>query len=88
MLTIVRSPIVEFINKVFRLTVLFIMVFFVPSTSWAQCQMCGKTASYQRASAIQALNRGIILLAVPPAVIIGGIVWLTYRHRNGYRIRD
>ncbi len=52
---------------------------------WGQCQMCKKTASYQKASAIEALNRGIILLGIPPVAIIGGIVWLTYRHRDGYR---
>ena len=53
---------------------------------WAQCQMCKETASFQKAEAIQALNRGIILLAIPPAAIIGGIFWITYRHRNGYRL--
>ena len=52
---------------------------------WGQCQMCKKTASYQKASAIEALNQGIILLAIPPVAIIGGIAWLTYRHRDGYR---
>ena len=53
---------------------------------WAQCQMCKETASFQKAEAIQALNRGIILLAIPPVAIVGGIFWITYRHRNGYRL--
>ena len=48
--------------------------------------MCKETASFQKAEAIQALNRGIILLAIPPAAIIGGIFWITYRHRNGYQL--
>ncbi len=53
---------------------------------WAQCQMCKETASFQKAETIQALNRGIILLAIPPAAIVGGIFWITYRHRNGYQL--
>ena len=52
---------------------------------WAQCQMCKETASFQKAEAIEALNRGIILLAIPPVAIVGGIFWITYRHRNGYQ---
>ncbi len=52
---------------------------------WAQCQMCKETASFQKAETIQALNRGIILLAIPPAAIVGGLFWITYRHRNGYQ---
>ena len=55
---------------------------------WSQCSMCKQTASYQKESAIEALNQGIILLAIPPAVILGGLVWLTYRHRDGYRPRQ
>jgi hypothetical protein len=57
-------------------------------SAWAQCQMCKKTAAYQQSSAIEALNQGIILLAIPPIAIIGGIAWLAYRHRDGYRIED
>ncbi len=53
---------------------------------WAQCSMCKETASFQKAEAIEALNRGIILLAIPPAAIIGGLFWITYRHRNGYQL--
>ncbi len=53
---------------------------------WAQCQMCKESASFQNAEAIEALNRGIILLAIPPAAIVGGIFWITYRHRNGYQL--
>ena len=52
---------------------------------WAQCQMCKETASFQKAETIEALNRGIILLAIPPVAIVGGIFWITYRHRNGYQ---
>ena len=50
--------------------------------AWAQCAMCRATASYQREQALASLNLGIILLAVPPAAIAGGIAWLTYRYRS------
>jgi hypothetical protein len=48
----------------------------------AQCAMCRETASYQRQEAIKALNRGIIVLAIPPSAIILGMVCLTYRYRG------
>ena len=52
----------------------------------AQCQMCKETASFQKAEAIEALNRGIIMLAIPPVAIVGGLFWITYRHRDGYQL--
>ena len=45
--------------------------------------MCRQAAASQQVEAIRALNTGIILLAIPPAAIIGGIAWFTYRHRDG-----
>jgi hypothetical protein len=53
----------------------------------AQCAMCRETASYQRQTAIDSLNRGILVLAIPPAAIMVGIACLTYRYR-GTRDRD
>ena len=47
-----------------------------------QCVMCRESAKYQRAEALQAINRGIIILALPPTAIALGIGWVTYRHRN------
>jgi hypothetical protein len=44
--------------------------------------MCKAAAGSQKAAAILALNKGIILLGIPPAAIIIGMVWLTYRYRN------
>jgi hypothetical protein len=49
---------------------------------WAQCAMCREAAGGQKAAAILALNKGIILLGVPPVAIILGIAWLTYKHRR------
>ena len=79
---------VGFSGNALRVVLLVAVVAIATGTGWTQCQMCKKTASYQKVSAIEALNRGIILLAIPPAAIIGGIVWLTYHHRNGYRPKE
>jgi len=49
---------------------------------WAQCAMCREAAGSQKAAAILALNKGIILLGVPPVAILLGIGWLTYKHRR------
>ena len=49
---------------------------------WAQCAMCKAAAGSQKAAAILALNKGIILLGIPPAAIMIGMIWLTYRYRN------
>ena len=47
--------------------------------------MCRQAAASQQVEAIRALNAGILLLAIPPAAIIGGIAWFTYRHRNSFQ---
>ncbi len=44
--------------------------------------MCRETASYQKERAVDALKDGIVLLAVPPLAIIGGIGWVTWRRWN------
>ena len=44
--------------------------------------MCRETASYQKERAVNALQDGIVLLAVPPLAIIGGIGWVTWRRWN------
>lgn len=74
------------ISAISRLAALACLAVALSGPIWAQCQMCKETASFQKAEAIEALNNGIILLAIPPAAIVGGLVFLTYRHRNGYRV--
>jgi hypothetical protein len=44
--------------------------------------MCRESAAYQRQEAIDALKRGILVLAFPPAAIVVGIACLTYRYRG------
>lgn len=84
MLSCTMSMLMKLAGGAARAAVVAVVLAFAAGPVWGQCQMCKKTASYQKASAIAALNQGIILLAIPPAAIIGGIVWLTYRHRDGY----
>jgi membrane protein DedA with SNARE-associated domain len=50
---------------------------------WGQCAMCKASAQYQRGETINAINKGIIVLGIPPLAIAVGIVCLTYRYRNG-----
>lgn len=45
--------------------------------------MCRESAKYTRAATIDALNKGILILAIPPAAIALGIAVVTYRYRNG-----
>jgi hypothetical protein len=54
----------------------------------AQCAMCRESAAYQREGAINALRRGIIVLAIPPAAIMLGLACLTYRYRGAPRERE
>jgi len=53
--------------------------------AWGQCAMCREAAASQNAEGVKALNRGIILLAIPPVAILVGIGCVTYRYRNSYR---
>ena len=41
--------------------------------AWAQCVMCREAAASQKASAVAALNSGILLLGLPVAVALFGI---------------
>jgi hypothetical protein len=45
----------------------------------AQCVMCYRTAAAQQGVRSQVLNKGIVILLIPPVVILGGILlraWL------------
>jgi hypothetical protein len=50
---------------------------------WGQCVMCKASAQFQRDETVNAINKGIIVLGIPPLAIVVGIVCLTYRYRNG-----
>ena len=47
-----------------------------------QCQMCRTAAAAQQEKAAKALNAGIVVLGLPPALILLGIGGLAYRRHN------
>jgi hypothetical protein len=46
------------------------------------CAMCYQSAAASGARAIAALRHGILILAIPPVLICGGIARLAYLRRN------
>ena len=59
----------------------------LPVAASAQgCSMCRETAAFQKDRAVGALKRGIVMLAVPPAAIAGGFVWLTWKRSGRFAV--
>jgi len=50
------------------------LLMLLPDTARAQCIMCKRTAEAQNAERSRQLNRGIMVLAIPPVIIIGAIL--------------
>ena len=46
------------------------------------CSMCNTVASAQAEPAVKALNRGILLLLIPPVAIMGAILFWAFKFRN------
>lgn len=56
-----------------------------PSLAFAQsCSLCYTQAAGSGSRMIAALRSGILVLAVPPVLICGGIAWMAYRKRNQF----
>jgi hypothetical protein len=54
-----------------------------PMAAYAQgCPLCYNTAAAAKASGIQALRSGILILVIPPLLICAGILW------RGIKARD
>ncbi len=47
--------------------------------------MCYKTAAAAKATAIQALRSGILVLLIPPLVMCIGIFVIAFRNRDSFR---
>ena len=47
----------------------------------AQCVMCFRTAAAQQAARSAILNKGILLLLVPPFFVLGTILFMAWRKR-------
>jgi hypothetical protein len=55
-------------------------------SAWAQgCVMCYTSASALNKSGASALDKAIIVLWIPPALIFFGVFFLIYRRRNMWR---
>ena len=66
-----------------RFLTLGILGVVLSSPLWGQCAMCRESAKFVRQATIEALNQGILMLAIPPVAIAVGIGVVTYRCRNG-----
>ena len=57
----------------------------VPGGTSAQgCSMCRETAAFQKDRALGALQRGIAVLAIPPAGIAAGLAWFTWKRSRRF----
>jgi cytochrome c oxidase subunit 4 len=57
------------------------LLMLLPDAARAQCAMCKRTAEAQNAEQAKRMNRGILVLALPPVFIIGAIL-VRARHQN------
>jgi len=63
----------------------FARAFACSSVAYAQgCPLCYNTAAAAKASAIQALRSGILILIIPPLAICAGILWMGIKARNRF----
>jgi hypothetical protein len=55
--------------------------------AFTQCVMCFRTASAQQAERARVLNKGILVMGIPPVLILAGFVFLAFR-RSGTNSED
>jgi hypothetical protein len=60
----------------------FLLFSFLCPPPAAACPNCNTSAAAQEPPAAQALNYGIALLAAPPVLILGAIIFFAFRYRN------
>ena len=66
-----------------RLAMPILLALLAASPALPQCAMCREAASSQQQKAIDGLNTGIAVLAVPPFAVAAGIGILAWRRRGG-----
>ena len=54
------------------------------SAANAQCVMCFRTAAAQQAERAHVMNIGIGIMLVPPAVILGGFLYILWRRNSTF----
>jgi hypothetical protein len=60
-----------------------------PAVTFAQnCALCYTQAAGSGSRMIAALRSGILILAIPPMLICGGITWMAYKKRNQFNDYD
>lgn len=84
----IRLPSFEFSTRVKELITILAVAFVLvigPTLARAQgCAMCSRTAAAAKASGIQALRSGILILLFPPLLIFIGIFAVAYKRRNRF----
>jgi hypothetical protein len=61
------------------------MALSLPVPAPAQCVMCYLTAKSQNSARARVLDLGIVVLAVPPALILAGFIAFVMSRNNRYR---
>jgi hypothetical protein len=67
-----------------RSTLLLVALLSPPLASAQNCALCYTQAAGSGSRMIRALRSGILILAVPPVLISGGIAWMAYKKRNQF----
>jgi hypothetical protein len=61
---------------------LAILALLAASAMNGQCVMCQRTAAAQNVERARVLNRGIIVMLIPPLVVLGGLVALAWKRNH------
>ena len=84
LVTSFRSPLSSFLRNVVGALVAVLAVA-CPVAAYAQgCPLCYNTAAAAKASGIQALRSGILILIIPPLLICAGILWRGIKARDTF----
>lgn len=76
------------LQQIFRWVALTVSLL-APALTLAQsCALCYTQAAGSGSRMIAALRSGILILAVPPTIICGGIAWMAYKKRNQFNDSD
>jgi hypothetical protein len=65
-----------------RLAMSLLILALVPEAFGQGCSMCLASASSQGAPAAAALNRGVLVLLIPPFLMILGVLAFTFLRRS------
>ena len=72
------------LRRLLRRTVLAVALLTPVLASAQSCALCYTQAAGSGSRMIRALRSGILILAIPPTLICGGIAWMAYKKRNQF----